>query len=530
MTTTTPSSSPSSSSSPYRSTLPENGGERGGRGGFAHLAHAEWTKFRTVTGWAVGVLVAIVLMVLMSASAAKGNTGGNCVNGKCQNGPSNPTGPGGEPVADSFYFVHRTLDGDGSITVRISSLTDSLSDNHPDEPAPAPGDAETWGKAGIIVKSSETPGSAYAAVLATSGHGVRMQYDYVNDVAGDPADVTPADPRWLRLTRTGDVLTGYDSVDGVRWDRIGTAKLTGLSTSVQAGLFATSPQYSQNTQLLGGISSRSYASTATGSFDHLTLQGNWPDATWSSQALGDGGGGQYAVNGGTYTVSGSGDIAPGTGLKDTAQLGVAGVLLGLMVLIVLASQFITSEYRRGLIGTTLAAHPRRGAVLAAKALVIATVATFSGLLAAAVSVPVFDRLWPKGALYIVSPLTEARVICGSALLLAVTGVFALAVGTIVRRSAIAITSVIVLMILPYLLATGSLLPDGAAEWLLRVTPAAGFAIEQTIPHYFQVDDLYQPAEGYFPLAPWAGFAVLCGYAAVALALAWHKLRGRDVSA
>jgi ABC-type transport system involved in multi-copper enzyme maturation permease subunit len=504
--------------------------DEGARGGFARLVHAEWTKFRTVAGWAGSVLVAIVLMVLMSASAAQGNTGGNCVNGKCRNGPSSPTGPGGEPVADSFYFLHRTLDGDGSITVRISSLTDTLSGNHPDEPAPAPGATETWGKAGIIVKASETPGSAYAAVLATSGHGVRMQYDYVGDVAGDPSDVTPADPRWLRLTRSGNVLTGYDSVDGVRWNRIGTATLAGLGTSVQAGLFATSPQYSQNTQLLGGISSQSYASTATASFDHLTLQGNWPDGMWSGQALGDGSSGQYLVNGGSYTVSGSGDIAPGGGLKDTAQLGVSGVLLGLIVLIVLASQFITSEYRRGLIGTTLAAHPRRGGVLAAKTLVIAAVATVAGLLAAAVSVPVFDRLWPAGALYIVSPLTEVRVICGSALLLAVTGAFALAVGAIVRRSSVAITSVIVLMILPYLLATGSLLPTGAAEWLLRVTPAAGFAVEQTIPRYFQVDDLFQPAEGYFPLAPWAGFAVLCGYTTVALALAWHKLRRRDVSA
>jgi uncharacterized membrane protein len=30
-----------------------------------------------------------------------------------------------------------------------------------------------------------------------------------------------------------------------------------------------------------------------------------------------------------------------------------------------------------------------------------------------------------------------------------------------------------------------------------------------------------------PLAPWAGFAVLCGYAAVALALAIFLLRQRD---
>jgi uncharacterized membrane protein len=38
---------------------------------------------------------------------------------------------------------------------------------------------------------------------------------------------------------------------------------------------------------------------------------------------------------------------------------------------------------------------------------------------------------------------------------------------------------------------------------------------------------YTPANGYFPLAPWAGFAVLCGYAVLALALAVILLRRRD---
>jgi hypothetical protein len=31
--------------------------------------------------------------------------------------PAVPVGPGGEPVTDSFYFVHRPLAGNGSITV-----------------------------------------------------------------------------------------------------------------------------------------------------------------------------------------------------------------------------------------------------------------------------------------------------------------------------------------------------------------------------------------------------------------------------
>jgi uncharacterized membrane protein len=86
----------------------------------------------------------------------------------------------------------------------------------------------------------------------------------------------------------------------------------------------------------------------------------------------------------------------------------------------------------------------------------------------------------------------------------------------------------VAIVLPYFFATAlPVLPASAADWLLRVTPAAAFAIQQTIPRYPQVRAPYTPANGYFPLAPWAGFAVLCGYAVLALALAVILLRRRD---
>ena len=38
---------------------------------------------------------------------------------------------------------------------------------------------------------------------------------------------------------------------------------------------------------------------------------------------------------------------------------------------------------------------------------------------------------------------------------------------------------------------------------------------------------YSPGNGYFPLGPWGGFAVLCAWAVLALALATYALRRRD---
>ena len=78
------------------------------------------------------------------------------------------------------------------------------------------------------------------------------------------------------------------------------------------------------------------------------------------------------------------------------------------------------------------------------------------------------------------------------------------------------------------LATAPVLPGGIAAWLLRVTPAAGFAVLQSVPQYPQVAGQYSPFNGYYPLAPWAGFAVLCGWAVLALGLAIVVLRRRDV--
>ena len=84
-----------------------------------------------------------------------------------------------------------------------------------------------------------------------------------------------------------------------------------------------------------------------------------------------------------------------------------------------------------------------------------------------------------------------------------------------------------LIVLPYLLAL-SVLPAGAAQWLLRVSPAAAFALQQAATQYDQVDNIYTPANGYYPLSPWLGFAVLCAWAAVALGLATIRLRRSDI--
>jgi ABC-type transport system involved in multi-copper enzyme maturation permease subunit len=524
---------------PYRSELPVR------HDGFAQLLRAEWTKFRTVRGWVIGTIVATLVIVGLGAL-----TGANSECGiqmtptsaplAC---PAPPTGPGGEWVTDSFYFVRQPLAGNGSITVRVTSLT-GLYSTHGATAAgggsPTAGmtpGVQSWSKAGIIIKASTRQGAAYAAMMVTGSHGVRMQWNFTRDVAGMAGKVSSASPRWLRLTRSGNMITGYDSADGAHWTRVGAATLAGLPSTTQAGLFAASPGYSVNKTTLGGGSSTGGPTLATAAFDQVSLRGSWPAGRWAGQdikgiadnALSPPAQG-FVQAGSRLTVSGSGDIAPATDNTDIVKRALVGTFAGLIALVVIGVMFITAEYRRGLIRTTLTASPRRGRVLAAKAVVLGAVAFAAGLVAAAVTIPLGERLLHENGNPIppVSAFTWLQVVGGTAALLAVSAVFGLAVGTLLRRSAGAVTAVIAGIVLPYLLATvPGILPVGAEQWLLRVTPAAGFAVQQTLTQYPQVNTVYTPGTGYFPLAPWTGFAVLCAWTAAALALALLMLRRRD---
>jgi ABC-type transport system involved in multi-copper enzyme maturation permease subunit len=527
---------------PYRSE------QRVRHDGFGQLLRAEWTKFRTVRGWVVGVLVAVLLIVGIGAL-----TGANSQcsvadvtpqnpNPPIQACPAPPTGPGGEWVDDSFYFVRQPLAGDGSITVRVTSLTGLYSTHggfgSPQNPTAGmtPG-VQPWAKAGIAIKAGTRQGSAYAAMMVTGSHGVRMQWNFTHDVAGLAGKVSANSPRWLRLTRSGDVITGYDSADGAHWTRVGTATLAALPATVQSGLFAASPGYSVNRTSLGGGSSTGGPTLATAAFDQVSLRGSWPAGRWAGQdirgiadnALAASAQG-FTQAGSRLTVSGSGDIAPAADNTDIVKRAVVGTFAGLIALVVIGVMFITAEYRRGLIRTTLTASPRRGRVLAAKAVVLGAVAFAAGLVATAVTIPLGERLLHANGNPIppVPALTWLQVLAGTAALLAVSAVFGLAVGTLLRRSAAAVTAVIAGIVLPYLLATvPGILPVGAEQWLLRATPAAGFAVQQTLTQYPQVSTVYTPGTGYFPLTPWAGFAVLCAWTALALALAVFLLRRRD---
>lgn len=471
------------------------------------MLRAEWTKLRSVRRWVLGLLLALVITVLFSVVGAAGS--GSDANGSPE--LLDPVGPDGDRVHDQLHLVHQSLAGDGGITARVASQADS----------------HEWARAGVMIKESTTPGSRYAAVLVTPGHGVRLQANFTTDIAGSDAVA----PRWLRLTRTGDRITGYESADGATWHEVGAVELAGLPSTVEIGMFVNSPDLVSTDRDFGSSSVGAASTTGTATFDHVRLEPAGAGAQWRHHdSVGEPGSapGPATGDGGVVTVTGSGDTAPSPPDADVTQMSLFGVLAGQIAVVAVAVLFITAEFKRGMIRTTFAASPRRGRVLAAKAIVTGAVTFGLGLAASLVSFLVAQPILRGNGFgppaYQVQSLADwpvLRAAGGAALFLALVGVLALAVGALLRRSAGAIAVLTAVLVLPIILQGG--LPLTVAQWLIRLTPTAGLAMTQSV----DPSPLVAATDPFAVASPPAGLAVLAAYAAGALALAYWRLRRRD---
>ncbi|WP_283136022.1 hypothetical protein [Rhizohabitans arisaemae] len=485
------------------SSISHRSGPPTGRDRFPQSLRAEWTRFRSARGRLLALAASVLVTVALGLLIA-GGVRSTCVTGKGEGAcPAPLLGPDGTAVKDRYYFVHQPLKGNGSITARVSDMTGQIR-----LPDAVPGVRNVkegvvpWAKAGLLVRQSLTQGTPYAAVMLTGYHGVRMQYNFTHDLPGGPHN----GPQWLRLTRSGDTVTGSESDDGKTWTEVGTVRLTGLPETVEIGLFATSPG------VLWDMAKAFAQTTAT--FDRITLQG--ANGSWRRDDVGVGmlsdgktphHPGGVVESGDKLIVTGNGDIGPATvegGVR--ADLMLIGGGLGLIPVLVVAVVFFTADRRRGLTRTDVAA----------KGVVIGAVAFTTGLVTSGVVVPVGLAILRanENPIQPITLGTGLRVIVGYAALTAAAAVLALGLAALVKRAVVAAGLAVALVLVPYLLATA-----GLAPWLLTFTPAAGFAITQSVPTFAHVDVALSLLGGYYPLPPWAGLAVTCGYAALALGAA-----------
>jgi len=202
---------------------------------------------------------------------------------------------------------------------------------------------------------------------------------------------------------------------------------------------------------------------------------------------------------------------------DPTGVSLRGLLLSQLVIGVLGVLVISSEYGTGTIRSTLAAIPNRPLVLVTKAAVFAAVAVVVG------EVLSFAGFF-VGQTLLTSPAPHAtllqpnvlRAVVGGGLTVAVLGLFALGLASIVRHTAGAITTYVgVLLVMPIIIQA---LPSTISHAVGKYLP-------------FNISDVMTSTRHAFDqapsLSPWTGFALLCGYAVTALAVGGWLMVRRD---
>ncbi|RZU13175.1 ABC transporter permease [Streptomyces sp. BK239] len=202
--------------------------------------------------------------------------------------------------------------------------------------------------------------------------------------------------------------------------------------------------------------------------------------------------------------------------ENALSFGFFGLLLGSMCVITLGVLTTASEYGTGMIRTTMVACPSRGRVLAAKAIVfflVAFVVTLvSSVFVAMVDVALMPEArepsggeWAKGTL-------------GVSLFIALLGLLSLAVGSIIRHSAGAITIMIGLFLAPLVIALFMF-----SESLVDVREAL---VEYSIPNLLSV--FYSTSLTDTGPSGWDPLWIALGVTAAAFAGAFALLEKRDV--
>ena len=209
------------------------------------------------------------------------------------------------------------------------------------------------------------------------------------------------------------------------------------------------------------------------------------------------------------------DLAPAERMRfDPTSFSLSGLFLAQLAIGVLGVLLVTSEYATGQIRATLGATPQRLTVLAAKAATFVVIVLAVGLVISFGAFGIGQAIFSgKGIGTSLAEPGVPRAVVGGALYLAAVGLLGVGLGTILRRTAGAVAALVgVLVVLPLVT---SFLPASWNAHVAKYFPAqAGMAVFRVGP---------DPTA----LSPWAGYAVLLAYAALALVAGGLLLVRRD---
>jgi hypothetical protein len=127
--------------------------------------------------------------------------------------------------SDALNFTHCAATGDFVITARLVSANPI-----------------GWGKIGLMVRESLKPDAKAVAVTLGDVGDRQCRFGTRAGAAGAMAWQAGNDytwlPAWFKIQREGDVFTGYQSVDGTNWFKVGSSTVT-MTNQCLTGLAVT---------------------------------------------------------------------------------------------------------------------------------------------------------------------------------------------------------------------------------------------------------------------------------------------------
>jgi hypothetical protein len=109
--------------------------------------------------------------------------------------------------SDSFHFVWQPLGGDGSIIARVQSI-----------------DGGNLSRAGVMIRDTLASNSRHVFLGVTEGGGYRWvrRTGFNGNTSTNSSGSAAFPDAWMRLVRSGSVITAYKSPDGESWIQIGS--------------------------------------------------------------------------------------------------------------------------------------------------------------------------------------------------------------------------------------------------------------------------------------------------------------------
>jgi regulation of enolase protein 1 (concanavalin A-like superfamily) len=115
--------------------------------------------------------------------------------------------------------------GDGSIVADVTALANTY----------------VWAKAGVMFRATLDANAAEASAVVSPARGVAFlrRPTTGGTSVSTGGSTTAAPPYWVRLERTGDVFTAYESADGTTWTLVGSETIA-MPQTLYVGLAVSS--------------------------------------------------------------------------------------------------------------------------------------------------------------------------------------------------------------------------------------------------------------------------------------------------